>query len=295
MPQATSSSRQQRALRAARHVAEEQRLSFDDAVVLRDFSNVIVHLRGARVIARVATATAEVRRGDAWFAREVAVASHLAAAGAPVVRPSSAVAPGPHHSDGLVLSFWEWIEERDEPADPRAAGRALRECHEVLADFAGELPRWGGWHEALRVLDRLAFEHALEARDIDTLRRVAGRLTKRLDELDLPLQAVHGDAGPANALNTTRGVLWTDWEDTFLGPTAWDLACLVSSSRVLQRPSSWPEVALEHYGPRVDDEGFESLIAARALLVTVWTVVIGNPHPQLKQGLEARLQWLRDY
>lgn len=61
--------RQQAAVHAACRVAEEQRLSFDSAVVLRDLSNVVVQLRGSPVVARVATTTAEIRRGDAWLAR----------------------------------------------------------------------------------------------------------------------------------------------------------------------------------------------------------------------------------
>ena len=128
-----------------------------------------------------------------------------------------------------------------------------------------------------------------------TLRRVAEQLTNQLERLELPLQALHGDAGPANALNTTRGVLWTDWEDTFLGPVAWDLACLVSSSRILQRASNWPELALEHYGPRCDDEQLDCCIAARALCVTVWCVVIGAHHPEMLASLQDRLRWFREH
>ncbi|MBX3229103.1 MAG: phosphotransferase [Labilithrix sp.] len=39
-------------------------------------------------------------------------------------------------------------------------------------------------------------------------------------------QAVHGDAHIRNVLATARGVLWTDWEDAFLEPIEFDLACL---------------------------------------------------------------------
>jgi Ser/Thr protein kinase RdoA (MazF antagonist) len=293
MTHATDSSRQQRALRAARRVAEAQGLSFDDAVVLRDLSNVVVWLRGSPVVARVATTTAEIRRGDRWLAREVAVASHLAAAGAPVVPPSSLIAPGPHREDGLVLSFWEWVEELDEAPDPRAAGRALRCCHEALANFDGELPRWGGWYEALAVLEGLEEQSALSDVDLATLRRVAEGLSGPLEELELPLQAVHGDAGPSNALHTTAGVLWTDWEDSFLGPSAWDLACLVSSARIVRPEETWSELALDAYGPRTDDRQLDLLIAARAFLVTVWTAVIGRQHPATLATFDARMEWFR--
>lgn len=302
MTQATASARQrqERAVRAACQVAEAQGLSFDRAVVLRDLSNVIVHLRGSDVVARVATTTAEMRQGDAWLAREVAVATHLAAAGAPAVSPSRRIAPGPHEADRLVLSFWEWIDELAEPPDPREAGRALRQCHEALAEFAGELPRWGGWYEAISVLDRLEALAERPADDLATLRRVATRVGQQIDRLDrlaLPLQAVHGDAGPANALNTRRGVLWADWEDSFLAPTTWDLACLVSSARIVRPEEDWSEIALESYQAasrdRSDASALDLLIEARAFLVTVWTALIGRRHPEVLSTLTARMEWFR--
>ena len=293
MTQATDPSRSQRAVRAACRVAEAQGLSFDDAIVLRDSSNVVLRLRGSPVVARVATTTAEIRRGDGWLAREVAVASHLAAAGAPVVPPSSLIEPGPHREDGLVLSFWEWVDERAEAPDPHEAGRALRTCHEALSDFEGELPRWGAWHEARGVLERLEEQSLLCTADLATLRRVAERLSEPLEELGLPLQAVHGDAGPSNALNTTAGVLWTDWEDSFLGPSAWDLACLVSSARIVRPEEDWSELALESYGPHIDDERLDLLIEARAFQVTVWTAVIGQQHPAVLTSLPTRMEWFR--
>jgi thiamine kinase-like enzyme len=130
--------------------------------------------------------------------------------------------------------------------------------------------------------------------DLATLQRIAQRLSESLEALALPLQAVHGDAGPSNALNTTAGVLWTDWEDTFLGPRAWDLACLVSSTRIVRPEETWSEVALASYGPRRDDETLDLLIEARAFLVTVWTAVIGQQHPSVLSSLEARMKWFRE-
>ena len=55
MTRAKDLTRAQRAIRAACRVAEEHRLSFDAAVVLRDLSNVVLYLRGTPVVARVAT------------------------------------------------------------------------------------------------------------------------------------------------------------------------------------------------------------------------------------------------
>jgi thiamine kinase-like enzyme len=40
------------------------------------------------------------------------------------------------------------------------------------------------------------------------------------------MQALHGDAHFGNLLVTRDGLLWTDWEDAFLGPVEWDLASI---------------------------------------------------------------------
>ncbi len=89
MPQATSSSRQQRALRAARHVAEEQRLSFDDAVVLRDFSKADRVWLDAVLDAVGAEAPLLAEGDDASFMSRVAMLT------APVVKRNSKPAAAP--------------------------------------------------------------------------------------------------------------------------------------------------------------------------------------------------------
>ncbi len=114
------------ALSVAVAVARAHGLRVTDPVILRDQLNVLVHLRPAPVVARVAGTIARVRPGTDWLEREVAVAGHLARAGAPVVGPSQELPPGPHQHEGRVLSFWDYVEAAAEPADPVAAGEALR-------------------------------------------------------------------------------------------------------------------------------------------------------------------------
>jgi hypothetical protein len=65
--------------------------------VLKDGSNLLVHLAPAPVVLRVATFTALIR-GDGlpWLEREVSLVSYLADVGASVMPPSDLVPPGPH-------------------------------------------------------------------------------------------------------------------------------------------------------------------------------------------------------
>ncbi|WP_341528347.1 aminoglycoside phosphotransferase family protein [Nostoc sp. UHCC 0302] len=284
----------QLAIRAASEVAEEQRLSFDRAIALRHRSNTIVHLYPTSVVARVATTTSAVRQGEAWLAREVAVARHLVDVGAPAIAPSPEIEPGPHQHLGLVLSFWEFVEELDEPIDPYAAGRALRICHEALENFQGDLPRLGGIEEAEQILSRLSAEAALPTSDIDMLYQVSQRSQRELSQL--PMQPLHGDAHLRNVLNTKRGLLWGDWEDTFMGPIGWDLACLLASSRIFGTDIDKATAAFNGYNPSIKDEHLDLCIEARAFCVLVWAIIINQqqPLPERDEGIQTRLSWFGD-
>jgi aminoglycoside phosphotransferase (APT) family kinase protein len=282
-----------RALRAAVEVAEAHGLRFSRPVVLRDLSNLLVHLRPAPVVARVSTATGTMRPGEAWLAREVAVAGHLAAAGAPVVAPSAELPPGPHRHDGLALSFWTFAEETPGALDAEAAGRALRVCHEALADFPGPLPEHAVFREARRVLAGLGTRGALAVPDAQLLERAAERLEDRLAALALPLQAVHGDAHLGNVIQTPAGPLWNDWEDTFRGPVAWDLGCLHASARVFGGDPAAVAAAQRGYGAAPAPEVLDLLVEARAFQGTVWTVLISGDRPGGPERVAARLAWFR--
>lgn len=279
------------AVQAAVEVARRLGLSFDEARVLRDGSNVLVHLAPTMTVARVATATAEFRPGGAWLARELAILDHLAAKGAPAIRPSVEVAPGPHEHAGLWLAFHalEMVDEH-EPAEPRAAGRALRSCHEALADCDVELQPWAVLPEARRVLARVAAEGGLAPSDAKALERRALGLER--DLAGSKLRPLHGDAHLSNALATPGGVLWGDWEDAFLGPVAWDIACLVSSARVLGVDVGRVDSALSAYGTSVDPEELDLCVEARTLYAAVWGLYLASTRGVASARAEARLRWL---
>ncbi len=252
-----------------------------------------MHFRPTPVVARIATGTVEVRQGSAWLARELAVAGHLSAAGAPVVPPSSVLPPGPHSRGGFVMTLWEYVSELDEPVDPSLAGRALRACHEALDDFEGDLPFLGALEEAARIVSVLNENGRLNSTDSGMLHRISERSLRWIEESGLRIRPVHGDANLSNALNTPGGPIWTDWEDSFKGPREWDLACLVTRSRVLGEGVGRAEEALEAYAGAVDDEPLDRLVEARALQVTVWLALGSLSLSAEAIRLEERLAWLR--
>ncbi|MBD2338523.1 aminoglycoside phosphotransferase family protein [Calothrix sp. FACHB-156] len=284
----------QTAIQTLCEVAQKQGINFDRAIVLADHSNLLVHLHHTPVVARVATTTGTVRKGDAWLKREIAVASHLAMRGAPIIPPSTVVAPGPYHHNGLVLSFWEFVEELDEPVNPTLAGRALRECHEALVNFQGELPVLDALSESEQIFSQLQNEGVFSSADTNMLQRVNERLKTQFQQLQLPMQAVHGDSNPSNVLNTTRGVLWADWEDTFIAPIFWDIASLVAASHVLGKDVEWSDAALQGYGVKIDEPVLNLFIEARTFQTVLWNYIIGQQHPDSLERFERRLQWFRE-
>ena len=93
-------------LASAVAVARAHGLRADDPVVLRDAWNVLVHLRPDPVVARVSSPRPfPFGPRPQELVRELAVAAHAAAAGAPVVPPAAELPPGPHEHGGNVLTF----------------------------------------------------------------------------------------------------------------------------------------------------------------------------------------------
>jgi hypothetical protein len=262
-----------RGLSAVIAVAAEQGLRSAEPTILRDRGNLLVHLAPAPVVARAATLTGTRRVGEDWLRREVAVASFLARAGAPVVAPSAEIDPGPHTHEGISLSFWDYVEETGAPLDAAEAGRCLRVCHEVLAGYEGELEPLGTLSEAERWLEELAAEGRIDKDSMVRLRDDAAETRQRIGALGLPMQAVHGDAHLDNAINTAAGPLWNDWEDTCLAPPALDLGCMQAAASVWGDDPEPVAAALAAYG-EVDPEALAVFVAARRFQGTLWSELL---------------------
>jgi hypothetical protein len=285
-------SRSHLAIRAACEVAAGLGLTFERAIVLQHRSNAIIRLFPTDVVARVATIPETVRQGHDWFIREMAVARYLAATDAPIIPPSSDIDPGLHQHLGLVLGFWTFVEILEQPFDPYQAGQALRNCHQALKTFSGNLPTLALLTEARQLLVQTVAAE-LSPADVDLLMQVGERSHQQLSQL--PMQPLHGDAHSGNVLNTSQGVLWTDWEDTFIGPIEWDLACLVAAPYVLGTDWEKAEAALQGYGDAIDFEILENCIVARAFVSVIWSVILQQQRPDAGRlaRLEHYLNWLR--
>ena len=264
------------AVRAAVEVAAKYGLRSDEPVVLRDAWHVLVHLRPLPVVARVSSGRPYPEGPpEEDVIRELAVASHAARAGAPVVPPSDLLDPGPHRHGGHVVAFWQYAGQPRE-VEPVAAGEGLRAIHEALSDYEGELP-------SLHTDDLARISDSLEpSADVELLRELG---------LRQPVggsQALHGDAHLANCL---PGPLWHDFETACSGPREYDLAALVLSARV--RGDEPSRIALEAYGDHDADLLEECLPVYAAWIYASFMVALPR-RPELGPVLGDRLRWLRE-
>jgi hypothetical protein len=224
--------RSQRALSAAVTLARANGLRVDEPVVLNDLFSLMVHLRPAPVVARVATTMGKLRSPvEDWLRRELDVTSFLSAKGAPVVAPSRELPPGPHTVDGFAISFWTYLEpDPDRTPTPADCLAMLGDLHSVLRTYPGELPALCA-EDIPRGMSLLT-EGALTRAELDLMRASAERLAPYLAGWDSP-QPLHGDAHPGNVVATREGLVWIDFEDVCIGPVEWDLASMMDAGAVL--------------------------------------------------------------
>lgn len=263
------------AVRAAVGVAAAHGVVGVEPVVLRDGSNVLVHLAPAPVVARVAGLTALVRPNvAATLAKDLALAAHLVDRGAPVVAPSRELPPGPHRWRDRSLTFWTYLpHDPGHVFRPAEIGPLLADLHAELRDYPGALPGVPPLDvsEVLAFLDGDSGEGLLTSADAAALAEDAATLSERLTSgFRVPL---HGDAHPGNLMYTAHGPVWTDFEDAWRGPIGWDLACLAQTGRL----DGWAAVA--GYPDAPDPAHLADCVAARRVQGIVWSLVFLRRFP----------------
>jgi len=280
-------------LAAAVRVAREQGLPGDDPEVLSSRGNVVVHLRPAPVVARVATLTGWTRSDPfRWLAREVAVAGYTADHGGPVVAPTALADPGPYWSDGLAVSLWTWVPPSPARPGPPEIGEALARLHLAAASFPGELPALSPLRalitDGLAALER---EQAAGPAVLAALRARHAAVLAELDGVTGPTLVLHGDAHPGNLLPAdpaqSGGVrspaspawLWVDLEETCRGPRAFDLAVLIRGQDADGAAAALAAYANVTGAPLPGPEVLALFDRARMLEGAVWTLGMAHQYP----------------
>ena len=292
----------ERALAALVAVAREHGLPTNDMRVVRDLTNLLVHLAPTLVVGRVQLTLSRLR-DDASAETEVGAATFLAQHGAPVAPPADDVDPGPHRRDGCVVTFWRWIDHDPARADPTAAGRALHDLHEAFAQFEGELPTCDRLGEVRRLLatfppsrlEASAAKPPTPGRKTGSPSATPGELEElaafaaRLPPLDG--RPLHGDSHLRNVLWSPDGPLWGDLENICRGPVEYDLACLRF------RPSPESEAAIAAYGSHGD---IDAMLPYVTLFLAAWTIVVAeragteDAHAEARRRIERALAYARE-
>ena len=166
----------------------------DDPVLVQETNNTVVWLRPHEIIAKVGTWA----HSEEALRREHAVATILAAAGAPIAPPVRDAEPVLDEHTGFLVTLWQRLEHdaAREPSPVDVAG-ALRRLHEGLSRYRGELPSFReGVRRARATLDDDRLMVALAPEDRSTLRRAYDRISAELEALDLVEASASRGAAP---------------------------------------------------------------------------------------------------
>lgn len=278
-------------IRAATETAIAHGITPDRCDILQNSSTLVLRLTET-LVARVVQDTSGPRQGTEWFARENAIAHHLTQHGAPVIPLHADLPQGPHEHLGYPMNFWQFVTRIDAEPDPQEIGRTLRQCHDIMSRFAEPLPHLAIITESLAILQ----ERELFAQDVQQMLR--DHLTHSIDALSQrPQQPLHGDAHMGNLMNTTRGLLWTDWEDTFSGPVEWDVASIIWNAQILEQDHDTVKKICEAYceaGGVIDAGTLQQCLIARAAVITAWyPILYPNPNADRQEKLARRIEWLQ--
>ncbi len=266
-------------------------LPVDSPVVLGAGANVVIWLAPAPVVARVATLTAEMRRRpEAYLSRERDIADALWAMGVNVIRPTTAVDPGPHRAGpwNFVLLEHRQLEPLDtgSPRDAEAAAASFVEVAQALTELPprlGEASPGQPWAEMAMLAETVA-----STIDPPAWARVAAAIDElRATEPGDRWQLVHGDAHRVNVARCGGEVVWFDFEDANRRPAAWDLATL---------RRSWPaagDAACRRLGVDPDGPSMRWHHELREVYALLWNLLYAQRFRHAREPTAARLRaWL---
>lgn len=267
--------------------------------ILADRSNLVLGFANSNVVARVALATSASRVGIAWLQREVELSRYLGDDLTTV--PSEEVPAGPFEIDGLFVSFWRREARASAAPSYASVGQCLSTVHQKLRDYPhARLLHWGAWQEAHAVRAQIAKSTYVSSDDLACIEHAFLRgddIVANAAARSRSVQAIHGDAHLDNVLHVVRGAstntLWIDWEDAFVGPIEYDLACLLSKAELFGEKREEIHASLAAYTMNYNDELLRDLLWVRNAQVVVWLALFAERQPELLPRMRLRLAHLR--
>ena len=195
----------------------------EEPVVLRDLTNVLVHLAPSPVVARVPM-TFTRTRGREWVEKELELAALLARCGRFRSPPRRRVPPGPHERDGFLVTLWEYVEHDRERAARRRPPPARRSAGSTTRSRMSS-PRGSSTSPGSTRSSASPRRCRSAAASSRRFRRGLGAARKVVDGLDVAAAADPRRRAPRQRPAHAAGPLWGDFENVCLGPRELDLAC----------------------------------------------------------------------
>ena len=249
--------------------------------ILRDSNNTIVHLAPLPLVAKTGTSHFQESPGEA-LARELAVARHLASRHAPIVCPSAEIPAGPHQAANLIVTLWEFQEDRGGPKDARTLAVVLARVHEALDDYRGALRRFTAELDNIgRILGDRSRLSRLRDEDHEFLQGTYDELQALVASTPSgsEMRPLHGGPHLGNWMNTRGGLLLLDFEAACRGPVEWDLTGVADAS-------------LDVFGP-IDRNLLALLRRMRSLCVAVKCWIDPERTPEVGEAAVVHLRLLR--
>ncbi|MEV0926815.1 aminoglycoside phosphotransferase family protein [Streptomyces spongiicola] len=250
-----------------REACEAAGLDASGAELLRLGSNAVYRLASLPIIVRIARGSALLPELE----RAVAVARWLEAVDFPATRVPVDIAQ-PVVVRGLVVTFWESVQEQEEYATVGELADLLRRLHWLEEPVSLGLPYFDPMAKLSSSLDGL---DAVSEEDRSFLEQRAARLGKEYDRLDfvLPFGMIHGDANIGNVLRHRNGsAALIDLDGFALAPREWDL---VLTSLYYDRygwhtEGEYAEFVHRYGFDLMNWPGYETLADLRELMMVAW-------------------------
>ncbi len=223
--------RRARALQLALSLGDELGVPCEQARVVEDSNNTIVHLAPSPIIAKVGTTTLRPEAGSV-LTRELRIGQFLAERGAPIAPPTSKVPAGPYVRDETILTLWDYSEHvPDRKVTDLELANALKSFHEAFASYPAPLPSFTeNLDRARDALINSSVTADLPDDDRTFLLDVQTDIATKLEDLKPESHPLHGDPHlDGNILFTDKGPLFVDFEAACSGPYEWDLTSLESA------------------------------------------------------------------
>jgi thiamine kinase-like enzyme len=184
----------------------------------------------------------------------------------------------------MELTFWDFC-----PHDPDAeisafeAGKSLRVVHDSLNEMGTKLPALPVFtlqiDEAAGLLHISENVPMLPAEDRLFLCRLYEKVRAQIGKVSLDYQPLHGECHLGQAISSSSGVRWLDFEAACVGPKEWDLA------------------ALDDEGVSAYGTADQSLLAlsrtARLFCIVTWCWTQPDRAPEIREAAEYHLAQLK--